>query len=57
MAVHTDAATRFAELMLALLGGSRAEYAALLDEADLQLTTVIAADPVSGVHVFDARPA
>ena len=46
--------------MLALLGGrerTRAEYAALLAEADLRLTTVVPADPVSGVHVFEARPA
>lgn len=53
------AAIRMDLHMLALLGGrerTRAEYAALLAQADLGLTTVVAADPASGVHVFEACP-
>ncbi len=59
-AADHPAAIRMDLHMLALLGGrerTRAEYAALLAEADLRLTTVVPADPVSGVHVFEARPA
>ena len=59
-AADHPAAIRMDLHMLALLGGrerTRAEYAALLAEADLRLTTVVAADPVSGVHVFEAHPA
>ena len=59
-AADHPAAIRMDLHMLALLGGrerTRAEYAALLARADLVLTTVVAADPVSGVHVFEARPA
>jgi hypothetical protein len=59
-AADHPAAIRMDLHMLALLGGrerTRAEYAALLAHADLELTTVVAADPVSGVHVFEARPA
>ena len=58
-AADDPAAVRMDLHMLALLGGrerTRAEYAALLAEADLRLTTVVPADPVSGVHVFEARP-
>jgi hypothetical protein len=58
-AADHPAAIRMDLHMLALLGGrerTRAEYAALLAEADLRLTTVVPADPVSGVHVFEARP-
>jgi hypothetical protein len=58
-AVDHPAAVRMDLHMLALLGGrerTRAEYAALLAQADLRLTTVVAADPVSGVHVFEAHP-
>jgi hypothetical protein len=59
-AADHPAAIRMDLHMLALLGGrerTRAEYAALLAEADLRLATVVPADPVSGVHVFEARPA
>jgi O-methyltransferase domain/Dimerisation domain len=59
-AADHPAAIRMDLHMLALLGGrerTRAEYAALLAEADLELTTVVPADPVSGVHVYEARPA
>jgi O-methyltransferase domain/Dimerisation domain len=58
-AADCPAAIRMDLHMLALLGGrerTRAEYAALLGQADLQLTTLVAADPVSGVHVFEAQP-
>ena len=59
-AADHPAAIRMDLHMLALLGGrerTRAEYAALLAEADLRLTAVVPADPVSGVHVYEARPA
>ncbi len=58
-AAECPAAIRMELHMLALLGGrerTRAEYTAPLGQADLQLTTLVAADPVSGVHVFEAQP-
>jgi hypothetical protein len=57
-AADDPAAVRMDLHMLALLGGrerSRAEYAALLDAAGLQLIAVVAAGD-SGVHVLEARP-
>ncbi len=66
MVVHTDpdtadmvAAVRFTELMDGYLGTQLLYVGverALLAQADLRLTTVVAADPVSGVHVFEAHP-
>jgi O-methyltransferase domain/Dimerisation domain len=58
-AADHPAAIRMDLHMLTLLGGrerTRAEYAELLAQADLRLTAVVPADPVSGVHVFEARP-
>jgi hypothetical protein len=58
-AADHPAAIRMDLHMLTLLGGrerTRAEYAGLLAQADLRLTAVVPADPVSGVHVFEARP-
>jgi len=47
-------------LMLVLVGGRErtvTEFAALLDGAGLRLTDVIPADPETGLHVLEARPA
>lgn len=56
-AADHPAAIRMDLHMLALLRGrerTRAEYAALLANAGLRVTAVVAADPTSGVHVFEA---
>jgi hypothetical protein len=46
--------------MFALMHGRErtvTEYAQLLRSADLELTGVVPADPESGVHLLEARPA